>query len=147
MDAGSVQQHCAAGLQYECFRSRLSSFLSPAAPPGFGLCTLCRVTAPLGNAGKAGLSSATSSSISPPRHPVLCRGVVGRFPWPGMPPPLPPAEAPLQEESASACPAVDLGCRLRNSAPAVCPDRGMKAEGAAVQRRPLRASLIMEAVY
>lgn len=108
-------------------RSRLSSFLSPAAPSGFGLCTLCRVTAPLGNAGKAGLSSATSSSISPPRHPVLCSGAVGRSP---------PRLLPLQEESASACPAVDLGCRLRGwplrrCPPAVCPDHGVKAEGAA----------------
>lgn len=121
-----------------------AAFSAPLLPPGLD-CVHCAESQLLwGTLGKLG--SAQQPAHPSHHHAIQCSAGGWWVDSPGLECP-PPAEAPLQEESASACPAVDLGCRLRNSAPAVCPDRGMKAEGAAVQRRPLRASLIMEAVY
>ena len=58
---------CAAGHSVSVLwneQSVTSQQLSqPCRSLGFGLCTFCRVTAPLGNSGKAGLSSATSQPL------------------------------------------------------------------------------------
>lgn len=133
-------------------RSRLSSFLSPAAPSGLDCVHSAESQLLWGTVGKLGSAQqpAGRSSIYPASQPAsVLQGVLGRFL------PLSPDSAlqrcrdsrlPL-EESAPACPAVDLGCRLRGWPCRRCPDRGVKAEGAALQQHPLHASLIMEAVY
>lgn len=73
---------CAAGYSVSVLwneQSVTSQQLSqPCRSLGFGLCTFCRVTAPLGNSGNAGLSSATSQPLIHLTSSPALQGIVGR---------------------------------------------------------------------